>query len=203
LERAGQAGNLSRPETADSRGSAAAGSAADLPVDEMRSSHLLEPEPSGEKDPMMSTYYTYMAGRLPEPDLWRDRLAIDLFGAGELPPDRGEADDSAGRTANSWSEDRIVTRSLGGDLDADSAGGLAMQGRLIAAFSPQPLTLGPYGTMMPAKTAEVPVRGFIQRAIRWAYQNPLLAGVLGGGFTLLLASIVSRNTVQGRGAKPA
>jgi hypothetical protein len=197
--------NLSRPEPADSRGSAVAGSNADLPVDEVRSSHLLELEQSGETDPMISTYYTYMAGRLPEPDLWRDRIAIDLFGAGELPTDRGESDETASRTANSWSEDRIVTRGLGGDLYADSAGGLAMQGRLIAAFSPQPLTLGPYGTMMPAKTVEVPVRGFIQRVIRWAYQNPLLAGVLGGGFTLLLAVVVSRNTVQGpgAGAKPA
>jgi len=159
-------------------------------------------EPEQANDVLISSYYTYLAGRLPGPDLWGDRLAIDLFGAGELPAER-EVDDASNRATNSWSEERIVTRNLGGDLNEDSASGSALQGRLLAAFAHQQLAIGPYSSMTPTKTAEVPVRGFIPRLIRWAHQNPLLAGLLGGGLTLLLAVFVSRNTVQGPGAKPA
>src|SRR6516165_7160334 len=110
-------------------------------------------EPEQANDVLISSYYTYLAGRLPGPDLWGDRLAIDLFGAGELPAER-EVDDASNRATNSWSEERIVTRNLGGDLNEDSASGSALQGRLLAAFAHQQLAIGPYSSMTPTKTAE-------------------------------------------------
>jgi hypothetical protein len=168
----------------------------DLPPDAIRFRQLFDSDQLVADKAVVSTYYLDLAGRLPEADIWGQRIAIDLFGSSEL-AFNGDQQEDAYATTKIWSDERVVTDGLAGDGSSDSGfgGASALHGRLMIALRGQD---GFNGPILPGttKTTEAPVRGLVPRILKWAYHNPLLAGLVGGAFALLIATIVSRNSAR-------
>jgi hypothetical protein len=171
-------------------------STAVLPTEGPRFRQLFDTDRLMPSGATVSNYYDELAGRFPDADLWGQRYAVDLFGFSELSFDADPQDDR--KQDGGWNEERIPAGAVPSDSDS-SINGVnsqgSLHGRLMNAFHGDDL---PVGAFVPpaARNADVPVRGLIPRVLRWAYHNPLLAGAIGGAFTLLLAAIVSRNTIQ-------